>query len=199
MTIFDNKYMVDEIMRNVSVDPNNTKAVINTRYNETGLFSVMAMTRNESKASTICRTFPNVPLGIQTLNIMLDPEKSSERIRKTKSAKDRYFKDFGQMNMMKSYDKLLELLWYTRLPCFDVKGVTSEVNDGLSFVKRCYWRGKMVDCSQIFVTRPTDRGMCCGFNFDNAEKVFKKTKFTDSITKLQYKDKHNSFGGRSAR
>ena len=130
---------------------------------------------------------------------MLDPGKSSERRRKTKSAKERYFKDFGQMNMMKSYDKMLELLWYTRLPCFDVKGVTSEVNDELSFVKRCYWRGKMTDCAQIFVMRPTDRGMCCAFNFGNAEKVFKKTKFTDSISKLQSKDKQHIFETKSAR
>ena len=75
-----------------------------------------------------------------------------------------YHKNFGQMDITKSYEKLFELLWYTRLPCFDVKGITSKERDEMSVIKRCYWRSKVVDCASVFVTRSTDRGMCCSFN-----------------------------------
>ena len=199
MTIFDRQYMVDEIVRNVTEHDDSTRAQIYRRNDNTSLFSLIANKRNESKGITICRTFPMVPIGIQTLNLMLDPEKSSERLRKTKTAKNRYYNDFGKMDMVKSYDKLLELLWYTRLPCFDIKGLTSEKVDEFSFIKRCYWRGKMIQCSEIFVTRPTDRGMCCAFNFDNAEKVFKNTKFTRSMAMLQTKARNLGFKGKNKR
>ena len=193
MKIFDKNYMMDEIDRNVTENDDSTRALIYRKNDNHSLFSVIASKGNESKGITVCRAFPTVPIGIQTLNMMLDPEKSSERLRKTETSKNRYYNDFGKMDMVKSYDKLLELLWYTRLPCFDVKGLTSEKVDELSFIKRCYWRGKMIQCSKIFVTRPTDRGMCCGFNFDNAEKVFKNTKFTQSMAKLQKKARNLGF------
>ena len=60
-------------------------------------------------------------------------------------------------------------------------------------IKRCYWRGKMVDCGRIFVARPTDRGMCCAFDFDNAEKVFEESMYTDILTNHQKKDKSLRF------
>ena len=199
MTVFDKHYMVDEIDRNVTENNDITRALIYRRNDNNSLFSIKASKRNESRGITICRAFPIVPIGIQTLNVMLDPEKSPERLRKTKTARDRYYNDFGKMDMVKSYDKLLELLWYTRLPCFDVKGLTSEKVDELSFIKRCYWRGKMIKCSNIFVTRPTDRGMCCAFNFDNAEKVLENTKFTRSLTELQTKARDQGFERKSRR
>ena len=199
MKVFDKNFMVNGISRNSTENINNSRAIISRRNNSVELFSLMAQNGNHSKATTICRTFPLVPLGIQSLNVMLDPAKKSERERKNDEAKEKYNNDFGEMDMFKSYEKLLELLWYTRLPCFDVKGVTSEVEDEMSFVKRCYWRGKMTDCSQIFVTRPTDRGMCCAFNFDNAETVYRNSRFTDSIQKLQTKAKKSSFARISER
>ena len=199
MTVFDKHYMVDEIDRNVTENNDSTRALIYRRNDNNSLFSIKASNRNESRGITICRAFPTVPIGIQTLNVMLDPEKSSDRLRKMNEAKNRYFNDFGKMDMVKSYDKLLELLSYTRLPCFDVKGLTSEKVDELSFIKRCYWRGKMIKCSNIFVTRPTDRGMCCAFNFDNAETVFKDTKFTRSMAKIQTKARNLGFDRKSMR
>lgn len=30
------------------------------------------------------------------------------------------------MDLDKSYDAMFDLLWYSQLPCFDVKGVTSK-------------------------------------------------------------------------
>ena len=60
----------------------------------------------------------------------------------------------------------------------------------MSVIKRCYWKGQMIDCALIFVTRPTDRGMCCTFNQEQAEKIFKTTMYGNitipaTVTKLQ--------------
>ena len=146
-------------------------------------------------AMTVCRMPPTVTTGIQTLNMMLDPSKTKDREKKIGLAQEKYNKDFGELDLAKSYVKLLELLWYSRLPCFDVKGLTSEQKDEMSVIKRCYWRGEMVDCASIFVTRSTDRGMCCTFNVGNAESIFVDTTYRNITSYLQKRDKKDSFGG----
>ena len=202
MKVFDAKFMKDEtnatlggvsyvgagiFRRNVTLPSGNTSS-------GSAIFGLRGL-RNEMTATTVCRTFPVVPTGIQTLNLMLDPIKSSDRENKVEVAKKKYHKNFGQMDITKSYEKLFELLWYTRLPCFDVKGVTSKEKDEMSVIKRCYWRGQLVDCASIFVTRPTDRGMCCTFNIERAEKSFKDTKYGNVTSQMQAQDKIKSFGG----
>ena len=145
-------------------------------------------------ARTVCRASPNVPTGIKTLNTIFDPSKSLERKTKEELAKKQYHDYFGKLNVKKAYEKLFELFWYTKLPCFDVKGFSKQ-KDEMSVIKRCYWRGEMVDCASIFVTRPTDRGMCCTFNVENAEKVFKATRYGNVSSAMQKGDKAKSFGG----
>ena len=149
---------------------------------------------NESaKALAICRTSPILPVGIQTLNLVLDPSKSDVRKQKIKEVKAKYYEDFGLLDIEKSYKKLYELLWYTRLPCFDIQGITSKQRDEMSVVKRCYWRGQMVDCASVFITRSTDRGMCCAFNQLNAEQIFKNTSYRRVASYMQKQDIENSF------
>ena len=159
---------------------------------ESGAF-ILNSEEEVSEASVVCRVSPNFPIGIQTLNLMLDPSKANERKEKVGAAKNKFNDDFGQLDISKSYEKLFELLWYTRLPCFDVKGVTSKKKDEMWVIKRCYWRGKMVDCASIFVTRSTDHGMCCTFNLGNAEKIFKDTIYGNISSDMQKRDKQLSF------
>ena len=33
-----------------------------------------------------------------------------------------------------------------------------------SMLKKCFWKGRRLDCAAIFTVFPTDRGMCCTFN-----------------------------------
>ena len=139
----------------------------------------------------------NLTSGIKTLNLLLDPAKASEREMKAKEAKEKYHQDFAQLDIPKSYTNLFELFWYTKLPCFDVHDVTSKTKDEMSLIKRCFWKGKMIDCATIFVTRPTDRGMCCAFNIDEAEKIFNAAKYSNVMSKLQKIDRENSFGNKS--
>ena len=133
----------------------------------------------------------------QGLQLVLDPAKSSERAQKVKDAKAKHHNDFGQLDIEKSYNNLFELLWYTKLPCFDVKDTTSKEKDEMSVIKRCYWKGQLINCALIFVTRPTDRGMCCTFNMDQAERIFRATKYGNTTAKLQKEDKASSFGDTS--
>ena len=79
---------------------------------------------------------------------------------------------------------LFEILWSTQLPCFDAKGARS-------MLKACMWKGMKVPCSAIFKTMPTDRGMCCSFNLEAAEKLFVKGDFVESIQQMQMKDQEN--------
>ena len=101
------------------------------------------------------------------------------------------------MDLQKSYPALFEILWYTQLPCFDVEGVTSDYNGQYGMLKGCFWKGREMPCSKVFDTFPTDQGMCCTFNMDKAEKMFKDGKYRDMVQKMQKRDKHLSFDRKS--
>ena len=40
---------------------------------------------------------------------------------------------------------------------------------------------------------PTDRGMCCSFNMQRAEEMFRDSKYKELITKFEQRDKNMSF------
>ena len=73
----------------------------------------------------------------------------------------------------KGFESLFEILWYKQIPCFDVENTTSSVNKQHGMIKDCEWKGQKINCSAIFQTTPSDRGMCCTFNVEAAEKMFK--------------------------
>lgn len=122
----------------------------------------------------------------------LDPDKRSERERKVVEAKKKYNEEYGDLDIKKAYENLFEILWYSQLPCFDVRNITSEFKDEMSLIKRCYWKGQKMRCSSIFLTRPTDRGMCCTFNMEKAEHIFRKSKYASALSSLQKQDLENS-------
>ncbi len=189
--VFDSNYMTNEVESGRMY----VRATIYGKVNTTALFGLRGESEKQNVAMTVCRIPPTVTAGIQALNLMLDPSKTRDREKKIELAHDQYNEDFGELDLRKSYEKLFELLWYSRLPCFDVGGITSEQKDEMSVIKRCYWRGKMVDCASIFVTRSTDRGMCCTFNTGNAEQIFVDTTYRNITSYLQNRDKTDSFGG----
>ena len=167
-------------------------AIVYGNYEKKGNFTLKGGSAN-MKSFAVCRAYPLITPGIKALNMMLDPSKAAYRANKIETAKKKYHDDFDQINISKSYNKVFELLWYTRLPCFDVKGITSQERDEMSVIKRCYWKGQMVDCASIFVTRSTDRGMCCTFNLGKAEKIFKDTRYRSIFSKLQQQDRQLHF------
>ena len=108
-------------------------------------------------------------------------------------AKAKYKANFMKMNLEKSYAALFEILWYTQLPCFDVENVTSEYRDQYGMLKGCFWKGVEVPCSKVFDTFPTDQGMCCTFNTEKAEAMFKNGRYSNMVTLMQARDRDLSF------
>ena len=127
----------------------------------------------------------NAPPGIKKLNMLLDPSKQIDKQSKVEEAKVQFEENFGSLNMSKSLENLVELLWFAQLPCFDLENVTSKNPDEISLLKRCYWKGDPISCSAIFSTRPTDRGMCCSFNIEKAEETYYESRYTKMITEMQ--------------
>ena len=103
--------------------------------------------------------------------------------------RDRY----GGFKIDKAYKSMFNLLWYSQLPCNDVLGMTSSFKDELSFIKRCYWKKIPISCNAIFQKRPTDGGMCCSFNIEKAENVFKQSQYTNAIATRQKYDSQHGF------
>ena len=147
---------------------------------------------SSSKATTTMQP-KDPPSNIQKLDLSLDPEKTEERENQTKEAIRRYNESFGALDLEKTYLPLFELLWYGQMPCNDVKGLTSETPDELSFIKKCYWKDKLVSCNAIFQKRPTDQGMCCSFNMEKAENIFQESMYKDAIVMRQREDEINGF------
>ena len=129
--------------------------------------------------------------SIEKLDLMLNPQMKNEREAKIQSARQNYDDSFGNLDLEKSYDNLFEILWYSQLPCFDVQNVTSNVPHQMSVIKNCAWKGLDINCSAIFKTLPTDRGMCCTFNMERAEKIFKESKYSQMVQKMQDTDAAN--------
>ena len=138
--------------------------------------------------STELETEAPKPPNIENLNLMLDPSKKEERKKKVLDAKEKYNQEFGQVDFETAYTNLFEILWYSQLPCFDIRNITSENKDEMSMIKRCYWKGQPMSCSSIFLTRPTDRGMCCAFNMEKAENIFRESKYEFALSKYQEQD-----------
>ena len=125
------------------------------------------------------------------MNTALDPGKLEERKVAVEKAKMQYNNEFGAMDLVKSYKSLFELLWYSQLPCFDVKNITSNTLGEMSIIKKCFWKEMEMPCPSIFTAMPTDRGMCCIFNMKKAEDIFQKSEYASLIQTMQNMDREN--------
>ena len=152
-----------------------------------------SLSTKEEFSTTKELSVDSVPENIRKIDLSLDPTKAEERERAENESMQIYDENFGSVEFDKSYGALFELLWYGQMPCFDVKGLTSKAKDELSFLKRCYWKGKLISCTAIFQQRPTDHGMCCSFNMQNAENSFRKSKYTDAISARQMQDAKDAY------
>ena len=100
---------------------------------------------------------------------------------------------FKHIKMTAAFENTFSALWYTSLPCFDLKDMSSNLQGGNSILRQCKWKGLQIPCSAIFKTFPTDRGMCCSFNMEAAEDIFVHSAYTEQIKLMQNKDKYLSY------
>ena len=156
-----------------------------------GLIEAQDRRKREDKEQMESKT----PPGIVKLERMLSPQKANDRNKSMSEARKMHKDLFGGFDLENelAHSKLFEILWYTQLPCFDIRYITSKVKDDTALLKRCYWKGKQMSCSTLFKMHPTDRGMCCSFNMEAAEKGYKESRYTESLKKLQTRDKALSF------
>ena len=110
--------------------------------------------------------------------------------------KRQYKEKFSSMDSSKSFASLFELLWYSGNPCFDVAELTSDKIHEKSVIKQCLWKGRAINCSQVFSFSPTDKGMCCRFKLKKPQNVFKENMFTTNLERLQNQDRERSFDTR---
>ena len=143
------------------------------------------------------------------LDKFLNPARKRKLDEILKDLTHKYKKAFQCMNMKKSYEALLKVLWHSSNPCFDIRNWTSSYRDQKSTIKRCTWKGFnvtmieyahplpgnlcQVKCSAIFKPNPTDRGMCCTFNALAAEKLYRESKFAHSVSQMQKQNSLDSF------
>ena len=128
-----------------------------------------------------------------TLNFLLDPSLQAEKNRAVSLKRD-YFKElFKSLNQTAAFKALFSNLWYSTLPCFDVRGITAEKEGDRSVLKYCEWKGEPISCAAIFVTFPTDKGMCCSFNMKAADEIFQGKTYSKLVTELQEADKQAAF------
>ena len=59
-------------------------------------------------------------------------------------------------------------------------------------IKSCVWKGQTLNCSSIFTMYPTDRGMCCTFNKQKANDMFKQSRYQEQIERFSDQDKNMS-------
>ena len=88
---------------------------------------------------------------------------------------------FSNSDMAKLYPNLFKILWYASLPCYDS-------HDGLSenhLIKSCQIAGKDVECSHLFTKIPTDLGMCCALNY---EEALISSEYVDLVADMQNTD-----------
>ena len=59
-------------------------------------------------------------------------------------------------------------------------------------IKECMWKGRSISCSAIFAMQPTDRGMCCSFNKERAEEMFRESRYQEQIVRMTHQDESRS-------
>ena len=64
---------------------------------------------------------------------------------------------FRSVDVIKAFGTIISTLWYLKLPCFDIKGLTGDQNGQKSMLKQCVWKGITIPCSAIFTRVTTDQ------------------------------------------
>ncbi len=141
----------------------------------------LRLTDCDAHFATICRKAPIAETPCtknttfvkkNTLDLILDPKLRSERTVAITKKKDEFKDMMSRLDQTDSFKAIFSNLWYATLPCYDIRGVTAEKNGEREVLKYCEWKGKPISCAAIFNTFPTDRGMCCSFNINEADTIF---------------------------
>ena len=98
-----------------------------------------------------------------------------------------------RLSLSDAYESIFKALWYSSLPCFDIRNITGFNNGASALLQYCEWKGIPIYCSAIFTTFPTDQGMCCSFNMKAAEEIYVQSAYRKILQAMQNLDKKASF------
>ena len=136
--------------------------------------------------------YPDVIIN-STFDITLDRRFLNYRKQSLNNKREELTSMMTRLDQARSYHSFFNNLWYSTLPCFDVKGITAEKDGERALLKYCEWKGMPVSCAAIFTTFPTDRGMCCSFNMKAADEIFQGNTYPLLVKSMQDYDKANSY------
>ena len=140
-----------------------------------------------------CDQTSNASRPSNLLDLLLDPKKKLA-FKKAVAQKKADFKEiFDRLDLKSSFPSMFSILWYSTLPCHDVRGVTSKVDGERSVLKLCSWKGKRLPCSSIFTKFPTDQGLCCVFNMEAADAIFSGKSYPKLLVSKQSFDNESAF------
>jgi len=98
-----------------------------------------------------------------------------------------------RLNHSAVFQSIFQILWYSSLPCFDIRNKTAFSNGASALLQYCEWKGIPISCSAIFTTFPTDQGMCCSFNMKAADEIYVKGTYRNMLLSMQKTDKQEAF------
>ena len=97
---------------------------------------------------------------VEQLDLIFDPVFSEDQNYHITQQTNKVHDASRNFNLSPSFENLFSALWYSSMPCYDLKGLTAHFDKDSSFLKYCEWKGIAMNCSNIFTTFPTDIGMC---------------------------------------
>ena len=128
------------------------------------------------------------------IDFLLNPGMQRKRDDYEEKVMKRLKNFFAERNSTLLYPNLFRLLWYTKIPCFDLFNMSG---DHAHVLKYCEWSGEAVPCENLFQAIPTDVGICCSFNFNSS---MKETVYAKLIKDLKDKEmKTNNFSSPTER
>jgi amiloride-sensitive sodium channel len=131
--------------------------------------------------------------GLSLLEMWLNPIYLDGINDHTKNNKAYYLELYKILDRTGSFPSYFASLWYSTLPCYDLKGITAIKDGDGSLLKKCLWKGVAIPCAAIFQKFPTDRGMCCTFNRAAAEDIFVESTYTKIMNNLKTSDSREAF------
>jgi hypothetical protein len=135
------------------------------------------------------RSFKN----IHTFEIMLNKTISQQQQLAVAYIKAEITDMAIRLEKMSAYSSIFQTLWYSSLPCFDIRNLTAFSNGASALLQYCEWKGIPISCSAIFTTFPTDQGMCCSFNMNAADEIFVNSTYREMLQSMQTADKNAAF------
>ena len=87
-----------------------------------------------------------------------------------------------QDDLSQAYPNLFRLLWKSTLACHP----STTFSDSAYILKKCWWQGRQVQCSEIFTPVITDSGVCCAFNL---ETNFMESNYSKLVKEMQVRER----------